>query len=87
MLLVNLCLLAGLRNLDKLVLTLLVAVVAGIGWGLAIVAQRKLRRHHGRLQGEGLAQLGYWANLIIMLMFLLGFAWFTAMGILRGELL
>jgi hypothetical protein len=87
MLLVNIFVLAGLRNIDKLVITLVVAVVAGIGWVFAIRAQRQLRRYHGRLQGDGLAALGYWGNLLMMLFFLLGFAWFLAMGILRGELI
>lgn len=87
MILVNVCLFVGLRNLDMLVLTLMVALVAALGWFFAIRARKQLRRRYGRMQGEGAAMLGYWGNLIIMLLFTFGFSWFFAMGILRGDLL
>lgn len=86
-LLLNIFIVTGLRNVDMLVVTLLVVLTSGSGFVFAIYAKRQLRRRSGRLQGEGLATLGYWGNLIVMLMFLLAFSWFFAMGILRGDLL
>ena len=76
-----------LRGVDVLAVTLLATLVGFIGWILAIVARRKIRRAGGRIGGESLAMIGYWGNLIAFLLSALLFSYSVAMGILRGDLL
>lgn len=87
MILINVCLFVGLRNIDMLAITLMVTLISAIGFFCAIRARKQLRRHYGRIQGEGTALLGYYGNLATMLLFGFGFAWFLTIGILRGDLL
>ena len=78
---------AGLRSLDVVLLSLLTTVLGFSGFILAIYARKSLRRKHGRLEGESAAGIGYWGNLIVFLLSLLGFCWFFAIGVMRGDFL
>lgn len=69
------------------VMTFLLTGVSFIGYLLAILAKKKLRRHRGRLDGDSVAEIGYWGNLLVFLVSLLGFCWFFLIGVARGDFL
>ena len=87
LLLVNLFVWVGLRGTDILLVTLLSSLLAIVGAVIGHLARRKVQRHGGRISGESLALIGYWANLIVAILSLLMFAYAVAMGVLRGDLL
>ena len=78
---------AGLRSLDVVLLSLLTTFLGFFGFLTAIYARKKLRRQRGRLEGESAAMIGYWGNLVVFLVSLLGFCWFFAIGVMRGDFL
>lgn len=75
------------RSLDMVVLSLLLVLVSGVGLVTAAMAKRKLRRHRGRLEGESVAEIGYWGNFVVFILSLLAFSWFFLIGVARGDFL
>jgi hypothetical protein len=86
-LLANVFVWAGLRGTDILLVTLLSTIFGFTGMVIAYRAKHNIRRKGGRVSGETMALIGYWANLVIFLLAFLLFAYSVAMGVLRGELL
>jgi hypothetical protein len=87
LLLLNLFLWAGLRNLDILMLSLISSLVALLGAVAGYRAYRRIRKHGGRIPGEAMAMIGYWFNLILFILVGLLFCYSFAMAFLRGEIL
>lgn len=77
---------AGLRGLDILVLSLIASFSAGTGLLLSLSAKKALRQKHGRLGGEAFAIVGYWGNLITVILSFMLFSYSLFRAILRGEL-
>lgn len=86
-LLINIFLWVGFRNVDVLIVSLSSTLIAFIGAIAGYRAQRRIRRYGGRIQGEGMATVGYYANLVLFLLALLLFCYSFAMAVLRGEIL
>ena len=78
---------AGLRSLDVGLLSLLTGILGFLGFVFGIYARKHLRRKRGRLEGESAAMIGYWGNLFVFLISVLGFCWFFATGVMRGDFL
>ena len=85
--LVNVFIFVGLRSTDILLVTLAATLVALGGLIAGRKAVTRIRRSGGRLQGEPMANIAYWGNLVLFILSSLMFAYAAAMGILRGELL
>ena len=77
----------GLRNLDILVLSLSSTVLALVGAITGYRAYRRIRKHGGRIPGEAMAMIGYWSNLVLLLLSFLVFCYSFAMAFLRGDIL
>jgi hypothetical protein len=86
-LLLNFFIWVGFRNMDKLLVGLASVLVALTGTLIGRMAIKRLRRHGGRVSGEGMARIGYWGNLVVLV--LAGFLWvyLVLLAILRGEIL
>jgi hypothetical protein len=78
---------AGLRGLDIVLLSFLSMTIALAGWLFGRTAGRYIRRHHGSIGGESMAQIGYWGNFGALIATFLLFSYSLAMGILRGDFL
>jgi hypothetical protein len=87
LLLLNVFIWAGLRNLDILMVTLASAIVAAAGLVLAVVSGRYVKRRQGRVGGEALSQIGYWGNLGFFVLSFFLFSYAFAMAVLRGDIL
>ena len=87
LLLLNIFIYAGFRGTDIVVLTFVMALVAFIGYLLAFLSRRSMRRHRGAVGGESIVLLAYWGNLILFLLSFLMFSYSLAIGILRGDFL
>lgn len=87
LLLVNIFLWVGLRHIDVLVVSLASTFIAFIGAIVGYRARRRIRKYGGRIQGEGMAMIGYYANLGLFLATLLLFCYSFAMAVLSGEIL
>ncbi|NDV62467.1 hypothetical protein G0Q06_08400 [Puniceicoccales bacterium CK1056] len=87
LLLVNGFIWAGLRSLDIVLLSFLSMAVAFGGWLFGRAAGKYIRRRHGSLGGESMAQIGYWGNLVAFIATFLLFSYSLAMGVLRGDFL
>lgn len=78
---------AGLRSLDIVILSFLSMSVALAGWLCGRAAKKYIRRRHGSIGGDSMAQVGYWGNLGGLIATFLLFSYALAMGILRGDFL
>jgi hypothetical protein len=86
LMLLNIFVCVGLRELDILLVSLASSVLALAGTVMAYKAKHRIRRKGGRIRGETMALIGYWGNLIIFLAATFLFAYVLAIGILRGDL-
>ena len=86
-LLANIFVWVGLRATDILVVTLVSSLLGLAGLITGHRARHKIRRKGGRVAGEQMATIGYWANLVAFVVGSLLFAYAFAMGVLRGDLL
>ncbi len=73
--------------MDILIVTLSSAVLALLGTVAGYRAYRRIRKHGGRIPGEAMAMIGYWANLVLFLAAFLAFCYSFAMAFLRGDIL
>ena len=87
LLLINIFLWAGLRDMDILIVSLTSTGLALVGAIMGYKAYRRIRKHGGRIPGEAMAMVGYWSNLVLFLLTFLLFAYSLAMAFLRGEIL
>ena len=87
MILTNIFLWVGLRNVDVLVVSLISVLVAVVGLVMGYKAGRRIRRRGGRLAGETMASIGYWGNLGLFVVTFFLFSYSLAMAILRGDIL
>ena len=53
--------------MDILIVSLSSAVLALLGGVAGYRAYRRIRKHGGRIPGEAMAMIGYWANLMLLL--------------------
>ena len=87
MILFSIFLYVGLRNVDMLVVSLGTTLFSLVGMVTGYRSYKRIRRHGGRMTGENMARIGYWANLIIFVGSLFLFSYLLAMAILRGDIL
>ena len=85
LILTNMFVWIGLRNVDILVVSLVAAVVAMCGLILGYRSGKQIRRYNGRISGESIAMIGYWGNLVLFLLSFFLFAYTFLLGVLRGE--
>lgn len=85
LILVNICIWIGLRHIDILVISGISAVLALIGFISGYRSLKRIVRRGGRIGGEGIARIGYYGNMICLILFLLIFAYSFAQGFLRGD--
>lgn len=83
----NVLIFTSLRLREVIITSGLIMVVATIGFVLGTVALKRLHRRKGRMQGEGLALIGKYVNLILALLMAFLFVFSVAMAVLRGQLL
>jgi len=86
-LLLNLFVWAGLRNIDILLVAFLSTVLGLTGLISGYRAKHKIHRQGGRVSGETMALIGYWLNLLVFIFSALLLAFVIAIGVLRGEFL
>ncbi|MCC5841913.1 MAG: hypothetical protein JJT96_17490 [Opitutales bacterium] len=83
----NLLIFTSLRLREVIITSGLIMIVATLGFVLGTVALKRLHRRKGRLQGEGAAIIGKYANLGLALLMGTLFVYSLAMAVLRGQLL
>lgn len=77
---------AGLRNFDLLLVSLLSTLVALSGLLAGRKARFVLERQRGRMEGESLALIGYWGNVLVFIAAFFFFSYLLAKGLLAGDL-
>jgi len=85
-LLVSVFVVIGLRYIDLLALTGMVALISLLGYVLGRSADRRIRRHHGVIQGHAAAQIGMWGNLAVFVLSGILFLFELARTIIRGDI-
>lgn len=85
-LLLNFFFIAWLRSTDKLILAFITAIVSAIGFYIGRRAMRKIRHHHGVIQGYGAASIGMYGNLSILALSFAFLCWEIARSIISGDL-
>lgn len=86
-LLLNVFLWVGLRNLDIVVVSFCAALLALVGFITAHRARRWSRRHNRAGEEDSMAVIAFWGNAILLLGSTLVFAYQFAIGVLRGDFL
>jgi len=86
-LLLSVFLIAWLRQTDVLVLSFIVSISSLAGWMIGRVGLRRIRRHHGVIQGEGAAMVGFYGNMILFALSTALLCWELVRSILNGDIL
>lgn len=75
----------SLRGFDIIISAGLSLILGFIGWLVGILAVRQVKRHRTALQWDVLSPVGYWGNLIIMLLSLFFFLLLFTQGVMGGK--
>ena len=87
LMLINIFMWIGFRDVDMLIISLVSLVIALIGLIFGYRAGKRIARHGGRITGENMARIGYWGNVLLFVGSLFLFSFTLILGILSGDLL
>jgi len=87
LILLNIFLWIGLRNVDILVVSLGSLLLALAGLVIGYRAGKRIQRHGGRISGESMTRIANWGNLLLFVGSFFLFCYLLLLGMLRGDLL
>lgn len=85
-LLVNIFAILLLLRADRLITTTAAFLIAGLGYSIGRSAQRRIKRHHGVIQGHAAAEVGTYGNLAIVILAALVFIFELVRAVFYGDI-